>query len=339
MSNDSPSPLTLGDVLYANSKALVQEKEWVALVHSTAAGDQRALHALYDRAHCFVFTLVMRITANRETAEELTLDVFHDVSRSAPDYDAENRTVLGWIMNQARSRAIDRLRFESRKTRSQSVSNLLELAKGYRERATAVRTIAEWDDHTKHRTTLTRIASEYDRIASTFETNHYAGLEPQKDGSTSRSRQSEPNSLPWVVRHFLNRPTDVLRPPASLRARLALRLAKETGKQPVLSAGGKWSEPEWEQVAPGIQCKLLATDTERQRVSMLVRLAPGASYPAHTHAGVEELHLLDGELWIDERKLLPGEYNYGAPGAGDDRVWSETGCTCVLITSTKDILR
>jgi hypothetical protein len=58
--------------------------------------------------------------------------------------------------------------------------------------------------------------------------------------------------------------------------------------------------------APGIECKLLATDAERHRVSMLVRLAPGARYPAHTHAGVEELHLLDGQLWIDERKLFPG---------------------------------
>jgi len=81
----------------------------------------------------------------------------------------------------------------------------------------------------------------------------------------------------------------------------------------VLPAARQWSEPEWEQVAPGIECKLLATDTERHRVSMLVRLAPGASYPAHTHAGVEELHLLNGELWIDERKLVPGDYNYGAP--------------------------
>jgi anti-sigma factor ChrR (cupin superfamily) len=72
---------------------------------------------------------------------------------------------------------------------------------------------------------------------------------------------------------------------------------------------------------------------------MLVRLEPDASYPAHTHAGVEELHLLDGELWIDERKLFPGDYNYGAPGAGDEHVWSETGCTCLLVTSTKDTLR
>jgi anti-sigma factor ChrR (cupin superfamily) len=155
--------------------------------------------------------------------------------------------------------------------------------------------------------------------------------------------QRELESLRPVVNRFVAWPTDVLRPTTSRQARLARRIAEETAKPPVpppeLPTGRRWSEPDWEQVAPGIECKLLATDPERHRVSMLVRLAPGASYPAHTHAGVEELHLLDGELWIDERKLFPGDYSYGAPGAGDERVCSETGCTCVLITSTKDILR
>jgi anti-sigma factor ChrR (cupin superfamily) len=155
--------------------------------------------------------------------------------------------------------------------------------------------------------------------------------------------QRELQSLRPVVDRLVSWPTDVLRPTISLQARLARRIAEETGKAPVLPPARRgeqaWSEPEWEEVAPGIECKLLATDTERDRVSMLVRLAPGASYPAHTHAGVEELHLLDGELWIDERKLMPGDYNYGAPGAGDDRVWSETGCTCLLVTSTNDTLR
>ena len=87
------------------------------LVQSIAAGDQLALHALYEMAHRSVFTLIIRITANRETAEELTVEVFHDVWRRASRYDAANGTVLGWIMNQARSRAIDRLRFDSRKKR------------------------------------------------------------------------------------------------------------------------------------------------------------------------------------------------------------------------------
>ena len=111
-------PVTLGDVLYAKSQAPVPEQDWAALVQSIAAGDELALHALYERAHRIVFTLTMRITANRETAEELTIDVFHDVWRRASGYDPANGTVLGWVMNQARSRAIDRLRFESRKKRN-----------------------------------------------------------------------------------------------------------------------------------------------------------------------------------------------------------------------------
>jgi RNA polymerase sigma-70 factor (ECF subfamily) len=97
---------------------LVAEHDWAALVRSIAAGDQVALHTIYEMAHRPVFTLIMRITASRETAEELTVDVFHDVWRRAARYDAANGTVLGWIMNQARSRAIDRLRFEARKKRS-----------------------------------------------------------------------------------------------------------------------------------------------------------------------------------------------------------------------------
>jgi RNA polymerase sigma-70 factor, ECF subfamily len=112
------SPGTLGEVLYAGkSKSIEPESAWVGLVCATAAGDQLALHALYERSHRVVFTLIMRITSNRETAEELLLDVFHDVWRRASRYDASNGTVLGWIMNQARSRAIDRLRFERRKKR------------------------------------------------------------------------------------------------------------------------------------------------------------------------------------------------------------------------------
>src|SRR5258707_862196 len=204
------TPATLGDVLYAKSKAPVPEQDWATLVQSIAAGDQLALHALYERAHRIVFTLIMRITANRETAEELTIDVFHDIWRRASCYDAA--------------------------------------------KALAPNEVAAAEAH----------------IASCPDC------------------QRELESLRPVVDRFISWPTDVLRPTSSLQARLALRIAAETGKQPVLPPARRWSEPDWEQVAPGIECKLLATDTERHRVSMLVRLAPAASYPRHTHAGAEQ---------------------------------------------------
>jgi RNA polymerase sigma-70 factor, ECF subfamily len=112
------APKTLGDILDADkSRVRVSEDEWLQLVRALAAGDQRALHALYEQTHRIVFTLIVRITANRETAEEVTLDVFHDVWRKASTYDPANGSVVGWIMNQARSRAIDRLRFDQRKKR------------------------------------------------------------------------------------------------------------------------------------------------------------------------------------------------------------------------------
>jgi anti-sigma factor ChrR (cupin superfamily) len=154
-----------------------------------------------------------------------------------------------------------------------------------------------------------------------------------------RDCRQELETLRSVADSFVFWPSDVLRPSSSLQERLAHRIAAETGENPVAPPGRQWDEPPWEQVAPGIFCKLMATDTKAHRVSMLVRLLPGVEYPPHTHAGLEELFLLDGELWINDHKLVAGDYNRAEAGSGDKRVWSETGCTCVLVTSTQDRLR
>ncbi len=141
-----------------------------------------------------------------------------------------------------------------------------------------------------------------------------------------------------VVESFVSWPTDVLRPTASLWERITQRVAAETGAEPLLPAPRRPESPEWKNVAPGIACKLLATDEERNRVSMLVRLMPGSDYPPHRHGGVEELHMLDGELIVDEHTFRPGDYRRVEAGTVDRRVWSETGCTCLLITSIRDAM-
>src|SRR4051812_38524169 len=70
--------------------------------------------------------------------------------------------------------------------------------------------------------------------------------------------QRELEGLRPVIDRFVCWPTDVLRPTTSLQARLALRIAAETGQPAVVPPESQWCEPEWEQVAPGIACKLLA---------------------------------------------------------------------------------
>jgi anti-sigma factor ChrR (cupin superfamily) len=150
---------------------------------------------------------------------------------------------------------------------------------------------------------------------------------------------SELDTLRSVMASFVSWPSDVLRPSTSLWDRLAERIAGD-GQRPALDAPR--TPParrlEWNEVAPGISCKVLATDLATDRVSMLVRLAPGVDYPAHRHADGEELHLLHGELLIDARTLHPGDYYSAEAGTMDTRVWSATGCTCVLMTSLNDEL-
>lgn len=156
--------------------------------------------------------------------------------------------------------------------------------------------------------------------------------------SSCEDCRRELETLRPVVRSFVGWSTDVLRPAESLWGRLANRIAGEKGAQPFVPPPDVPAEPEWEEAAPGIHVQILASNTEKDSVSMLVRLDPGTDYPAHTHAGVEELHLLHGILKVDERTLYPGDFIHNEADTVDHRVWSETGCTCFLLTSTQDAL-
>jgi hypothetical protein len=161
-------------------------------------------------------------------------------------------------------------------------------------------------------------------------------VEAQISGCAECRQQIE--ALGPIMESFISWPTDVLRPSVPLWRRIAQRIAEETGEPPLSPLSQIPTKPEWEEPAPGISCQLLATDTEKERVSMLVRLAPGAEYPPHRHAGAEELYLLHGELMIDAKKLYPGDYIRSEAGSVDRRIWTEAGCTCVLITSTSDVV-
>ena len=120
-STNKSAATTLGGLLYGQSgKPAIPETVWLSMVQAIGERDGKALKAFYELIHRLVFALVLRIVNNRATAEEVTVDVFHEVWRRASAYDPANGTVVGWIMNVSRSRAIDRVRFEQRRKRTSS---------------------------------------------------------------------------------------------------------------------------------------------------------------------------------------------------------------------------
>jgi RNA polymerase sigma-70 factor (ECF subfamily) len=80
------------------------------LMSAIAEGDETAFANLYDCTHAWVFGLVKRIVRDPTAAEEVTLDVYWQVWKSAMSYHRGKGSPVAWIAMLARSRAIDRWR-------------------------------------------------------------------------------------------------------------------------------------------------------------------------------------------------------------------------------------
>jgi RNA polymerase sigma-70 factor, ECF subfamily len=80
------------------------------LIQQIAKQDREAFSQLYDRSSSLVFSLVMRMVKVRSDAEDLLQEVFVQVWRQASNYSAERGSPEAWIINIARSRAIDKIR-------------------------------------------------------------------------------------------------------------------------------------------------------------------------------------------------------------------------------------
>jgi len=74
---------------------------------------EEALAQLYDRYNRLVFSLALAIVNDRETAEEITLDVFMRVWQKAGSYRSDQAKVSTWLTHIARHHAIDVLRRRS----------------------------------------------------------------------------------------------------------------------------------------------------------------------------------------------------------------------------------
>jgi RNA polymerase sigma-70 factor (ECF subfamily) len=75
---------------------------------------QEALGALYDQLAPLINAIVLRILGDRAEAEEVLGETFWQVWDSAQRYDPSRGALEAWVINIARSRALDRLRARKR---------------------------------------------------------------------------------------------------------------------------------------------------------------------------------------------------------------------------------
>ncbi|MBI1805019.1 MAG: cupin domain-containing protein [Ignavibacteriae bacterium] len=87
----------------------------------------------------------------------------------------------------------------------------------------------------------------------------------------------------------------------------------------------------------GVQLKMLFTDTINNVMSVLVRMAPGASYPSHRHAHTEECLVLEGDLRIGDSLVLhAGDYQRADENSVHLKHWTEKGCLLYVTTSLEN---
>jgi RNA polymerase sigma-70 factor (ECF subfamily) len=84
--------------------------EPIYLIRQMGAHDRNAFSQFYDRYSPLVFSLALRMLRVRSDAEDLLQEVFVQVWRQAGGYDQKRGSPEAWIVNIARSRAIDKIR-------------------------------------------------------------------------------------------------------------------------------------------------------------------------------------------------------------------------------------
>ncbi|NWG22225.1 MAG: sigma-70 family RNA polymerase sigma factor [Chloroflexi bacterium] len=80
------------------------------LIRRMAEGDAAAIGLFYDRYGQLIFSVALRITGDRGSAEEVTQDVFLRLWQHAARYRTERGSLVTWLLTITQRRAIDELR-------------------------------------------------------------------------------------------------------------------------------------------------------------------------------------------------------------------------------------
>jgi predicted ChrR family anti-sigma factor len=178
----------------------------------------------------------------------------------------------------------------------------------------------------------------------------------------SRVRSADPafvNALREVepAMNTLLNSADPLTPPAGVRASIMARLNADTDQpatgeavfevhadehdhaalpSPGVDAGitilrastGRWTRTGLR----GVRMRTLLADRKANRRTILLDMAAGSELPDHSHAGIEEVFMIRGDLSIAGEVLREGDYIRVERGANHGVPRTESGCVCIVIS-------
>jgi anti-sigma factor ChrR (cupin superfamily) len=137
-------------------------------------------------------------------------------------------------------------------------------------------------------------------------------------------------------------------PPERTRKQLLVTIASEAEtteipvvRPPQLAAPEyhniRFDEGKWKRLTEGVSVKTLFVDEEKNLITSLVKLEPGARFPSHRHMGIEESVVILGDCHVNGQTLGPGDYRRALAGTTDSEVTTVNGTTYLVISARRNL--
>lgn len=139
-----------------------------------------------------------------------------------------------------------------------------------------------------------------------------------------------------VIERLVNAAAPVMPAPdraAAVKSALMERVRADRNRFVTVRA----DEGAWVKIAPLVDLKVLHDDGHAR--SFLLRLAPGARLPAHTHVGEEACVVLEGTAALGDLEVRAGDFHLAAAGSAHGDITSRTGALLYLRADAPSLSR
>lgn len=169
------------------------------------------------------------------------------------------------------------------------------------------------------------------------------GLVRGADRDVLAARLAKDESLRSLVEHWQRAlaaidddgAADAQKPPAGLFERVLGRIDAEGMQRPGTKTR-RSDDARWREVTPGVHRRVLNVDRGANRISVLVRMDPGATYMSHSHDIVEEMLVLEGDLMLGDLRLSAGDHHLAMADTRHPVGSTVSGCLVHITRSLSD---